>query len=198
MIKWLADATPCTSDIIDKWHMALTCHGLCVDTSTTGVLIGLEHPVERLSIGTIQILLKSLVDFRGFEDVQLTWHFSGQSLALSEIGALLAAWVQENDLPLLAIIKLDLFDRVHKTRGLAAFVGYECAVHFETPQQSRDAAINLGLLARRVLLDGGLDSVVHYQGFGGQPLTIEWRLTGDAEALVIITLPTVQNGSAFH
>jgi hypothetical protein len=198
MIKWLAEVAPLPMEGVVLWCERLAPSGFCINSAQEGLCIGLQNPVERLSLTMVRRLMEIVSEIPTLPNTRLSWLFSGQSLAVADIAALLAAWERDNHLPLLSIIQLEFGERHHRTRGLAAFIGHECAALFEAVEQSRDAAINLGLLARRALLSGGLDSNAHYAGFDEAPLVIEWPAARGPDAMVTIILPTVRNGPALH
>ena len=198
MIKWLASIEPCSLESISAWRDQLTSEDFCIEVEDLRLRIGLQNEVERLSISVIKTLMAAVSALPAVNEAQLLWYFSGQTVAVANIPKILAAWVQEDDLPMLSIIQLELGDRVHRTCGLTAFAGFECAAHFERSQDFREAAINLGLLARRALLYGVLNPDARYEGFNGCALAIDWPEENGPDAVVTIVLPSDRNGPSFH
>jgi hypothetical protein len=121
----------------------------------------------------VRALLLMLADLAENSASSLTFPFSGQTTPASEAPALLDAWAETGNPPILSIIELVLgmSEFGHRTSGLAAFVGYELAARFLNEKDSRDGARDLARLARYILMNGDIKPQQVFLGVNG-PIAI--------------------------
>lgn len=127
-----------------------------------------QSPSQKLQ--HVQVLFKALADLKL---ASLKLPFSGQITQSADAVALVEAWQETAEPPILSIIQLVLGapEVGHKTYGLVAFADYELSVRFNDPVYSRDAARDLARLARYVLAHGDFRQNQEMIGVNG-PLTL--------------------------
>lgn len=152
------------------------------------IWFGVERDGVRLLIESIYAIMRSVVTSTVCRDAELVWLFSSVAVRVADMPLLLARWRETGEPPLLSIIALDLAETRHGTVGLKAFCGFELAATFRDSFQSRDAARNLALLARHVLMKGGLAQDVAYRAIDGDILRLDWSPTTASPDLITIVL----------
>ncbi len=171
MIKWFGTLKPCYKG---RTFALGRLDGLIVNASSDTIIFGVDNEDEFLTAESLKGVMRWILQSHINDGAKLHWRFSSVVMPVVELANLLQRWDETGEPPLLSIIDLVVGEDQHLTGGMAAFVGYEIAAQFSTPEQSRDAARILGRVARHALMTGGLDRATVFEGFDGQALRLDW------------------------
>ena len=161
---------------------------LMIDRQGKIVRLGIKNAAALLTLTNLYSVMLYVERSAVSRSAKLIWSFSSIAVVVADLRPLLDRWDETGEPPILSIIALDIGDNRHLTRGLWAFVGYELAVKFDAPLQSRDGARNLVRLARYAIMNGGLTDEAVYQAIDGKALRLDWSERGKPTALVTILL----------